>query len=92
MRGQDGVVGLDDRSRYARGGVDGKFEFGLLAIIGGEPLQQQRAEARTGAATERVEDQEPLKGVARVCGQGYLELETLHTNPMTYQLNGALSP
>ena len=42
--------------------VDAELELGLLAVVHGQPLHQQRGEAGAGAAAERVEDKEPLGG------------------------------
>jgi hypothetical protein len=66
VRAQDGVVGLDDSGGDAGCGVDGEFELGFLAVVGGEAFEQQRAKARAGSSTEGVEDQEALKGGAVV--------------------------
>uniref|UniRef100_A0A8W7P101 Uncharacterized protein n=1 Tax=Anopheles coluzzii TaxID=1518534 RepID=A0A8W7P101_ANOCL len=64
--GQDGVVRLDHGRRHLRGRVDGELELRLLAIIHRQTLHQQRGEAGTGTATERVEDQETLQPGALV--------------------------
>jgi hypothetical protein len=66
VRRQDGVVGLNDGGGDAGGRVDGELELGLLAILGGEALQEEGTEARARAATEGVEDEEALEGVAVV--------------------------
>lgn len=58
---QDGVVRLNDGSRDLRGRVDGELELGLLAVVDGQALHQERGEAGASAATERVEDQETLE-------------------------------
>jgi len=50
-----------DDGTHLGGGVDGEAELGLLAVVDGQALQQQRAEARAGAATDGVEDQEALQ-------------------------------
>ena len=63
---QDGVVGLDDGVGGLRGGVNGKLELGLLSVVGRETLKEECTETRTGSTTERVEDQETLKGIAIV--------------------------
>lgn len=65
--GQDGVVGLNDGGRHPRGRVDGELQLALLPVVGRQALEEERAEARTGAAAERVEDEEALEGVAVVC-------------------------
>jgi hypothetical protein len=58
---EDGVVGLDDGSRDARSGIHGELEFALLAVVGRETLEEERTEARSCTATERVEDEETLE-------------------------------
>ena len=40
-----GIVRLDDRSRDKRRWVDGKFELALLAVVGGEAFEEERAKA-----------------------------------------------
>jgi hypothetical protein len=54
--GQNGVVWLDDGGRHTRCRVNGKLELALLAVLGGETLKQEGAEARAGATAEGVED------------------------------------
>ena len=63
---QDGVVGLDNRARQLGSGVHAELELGLLAVVGGETLEEESAETRTGATTERVEDEEALEARAVV--------------------------
>lgn len=58
--GQDGVVGLNNSSRNARGRVDGELELGLLAVLGGKALQEQSTEAGTSATAEGMENEEAL--------------------------------
>lgn len=64
---EDGIVGLDDGGRNTRSGVDREFELALLAVIGGQTLEEEGTEAGTGTTTKRVEDKETLEGVAVVC-------------------------
>ena len=64
---QDGVVGLDDGVGHRRRGVYGELELGLLAVVGGETLENERTETGTSSTTERVEDEEALKTIAVVC-------------------------
>ena len=40
--------------------VDGELQLGLLAVVHRQTLHQQGGEARAGAATEGVEDEEAL--------------------------------
>lgn len=65
--GEDSIVRLDNGRRDTRGGVDCKLELRLLAIVGGEALEEQSAETRASAATEGVENEEALKRGAVVC-------------------------
>lgn len=60
--GKHGIVGFNDRGRDARGRIDGEFELALLAVVGRKTLKEKGTESRSGSATERVEDQEALKG------------------------------
>merc|ERR1712061_572351 len=66
MGGQDGVVGLHHGGGHLGGGVDGKLQLGLLAVVHGQPLHQQGREPRAGAATEGVEEEEALEAGALV--------------------------
>ena len=43
------------------GGVDSEAQLGLLAIVNGQALQQQRAQAGASAATHCIEDEEALQ-------------------------------
>ena len=45
MGGENGVVGLDDGSGDAWGGVDGEFELGFLAVVCGETFEEEGAKA-----------------------------------------------
>ena len=47
------------------GGVDGEAELGLLAVVDGQALQQQGAQARSSAATDSIEDQEALEACSQ---------------------------
>ena len=44
--------------------VDGELELWLLPVVDGEPLHEEGGEPGPGAATETVEDEEPLKSGA----------------------------
>ena len=65
---EHGVVRLNDRGRDTRGRVDGKLELALLAVVGGETLEEEGAESRSSSATERVEDKEALERGAVIWG------------------------
>jgi len=64
---QDGVVRLNDGGGHTGSRVNGKLQLALLAILGGEALEEERAETRAGTTTEGVEDQEALQRAAVVC-------------------------
>lgn len=64
--GQNGVVRFDDSGGDLGGGVDGKFELGLLSVVYRETFHQERSETGSGATTERVEDEEALESGALV--------------------------
>jgi hypothetical protein len=66
VRAQDRVVGFNDCGGDAGCGVDGEFELGFLAVVGGESLKKEGAKARSSSSTEGVEDQEALEGRAVV--------------------------
>lgn len=66
MGGENGVIRLNNSGGNPRSWVDSKFELRLLAVVGGEALKEERTEPRTSSTTERVEDQETLKGRAVV--------------------------
>ena len=61
MRGQDRVIRLDDGARQLRCGVNAELELGFFAVVGGEPLEQERTETRASSSPERVEDKEALQ-------------------------------
>jgi len=64
--GEHGVVGLNDGSGDLRRGVDGEAELGLLAVVDGESLEEERAETGAGTTTNGVEDEEALEASALV--------------------------
>merc|ERR1719198_288885 len=66
VRREHRVVGLDDGVGDLRRRVDGEAELGLAAVVDGEALEEQRAEARAGAAARAVEDEEALEARAVV--------------------------
>ena len=59
--GEDGVVWLDDGCSDLWGRIDTELKFALLAVVDRETLHQQGAEARPGASSEAVEDEEALE-------------------------------
>jgi len=58
---EDGVVRLNDGGGDLRRRVDGVAELGLLAVVNGEALEEERAETRASTTTDGVEDHETLK-------------------------------
>merc|ERR1711981_1095279 len=58
---EDGVVGLNDGGGDLGRGVDGEAELGLLAVVDGESLEEERTETGAGTATDGVEHQEALE-------------------------------
>ena len=64
--GEDRVVGLNDGGGDLRRGVDGEAELGLLAVVDGEALEEERAETGAGTTTDGVEDEEALETSALV--------------------------
>ena len=59
--GEDCIIGLDDGSGDLRRRIDGEFKLGFLAVVGGEPFEEEGTKAGTRAAAEGVEDQETLE-------------------------------
>jgi len=64
--GEHGVVGLNDGGGDLGGGVDGEAELGLLAVVDGESLEEERTETGAGTTTNGVEDEEALETGALV--------------------------
>jgi len=64
--GEHGVVGLNDGGGDLGRRVDGETQLGLLAVVNGETLQEERAETGTGTTTNGVEDEETLETSAVV--------------------------
>jgi len=59
--GQNGVVRLDDGGGDLGGWVHGETEFGLLAVVDGESLEEEGTETGAGTTTNGVEDEEALE-------------------------------
>jgi len=66
VRRQDGVVRLNDGRGDLRRRVDREAELGLLAVVDGQALQEERAEAGACATTDGVEHEEALQARAVV--------------------------
>merc|ERR1719321_1573172 len=81
--GEHGVVGLDDGGGDLGGRVDGEAELGLLAVVNGEALEEEGAEAGSGSATDGVEDQEALEAsalIGKLADAVEAEIDDLLTN------------
>mmetsp|Transcript_27180 Transcript_27180/g.50333 ORF Transcript_27180/g.50333 Transcript_27180/m.50333 type:complete len:267 (+) Transcript_27180:933-1733(+) len=61
VRAKDRVVRLDNNGGDLRGRVDGELNLGLLAVVDGETVEEEGAEAGACAAAEGVEDHEALE-------------------------------
>jgi hypothetical protein len=65
--GQDWVVRFHHSCGNLGSRVDTEFQLALLSIVDGQTFHQQGTKSGTRAATEGVEDQEPLEARAVVC-------------------------
>ena len=63
---EDRVVGLDDGGGDLWGWVDGESELGLLSVIDGESLEEERSETGSGTTSDGVEDKETLETSALI--------------------------
>ena len=63
---EDGVVWLDDGGGDLRGWVDGEAELGLLAVVNGKSLEEERSKTGSSATTDGVEDEEALETSALI--------------------------
>jgi len=68
VSGENGIVWFNHRRGNLRSRVDGELKLGLLAIIYRQPLHEKGGKSRSGATTERVEDEEALKTSALIGG------------------------
>ena len=64
--GEDRVVGLNDGGGDLRRGVDGEAELGLLAVINGKSLEEERSKTGSSATTDGVEHKESLETSALI--------------------------
>jgi hypothetical protein len=64
--GEDGVVWLNNGGGDLGRRVDGETELGLLSVIDGESLEEERSETGSGTSTDGVEDEETLESSALV--------------------------
>jgi len=66
MGREDGVVWLDNSGGNLGRWVDGETEFGFLAVIDRESLEEERSKTGSGTTTDGVEDQEALETSALI--------------------------
>lgn len=66
---KNSVVRLNNGGGHTRSWVDGELQLGLLAVVGGEALEEKCAEAGASATAEGMEDEEALQGRAVVYEQ-----------------------
>jgi len=66
VRREDAIVRLDDRGRDLGRRVEGERQLRLAAVVDREALEEERAEAGAGTATDGVEEQEALEAGAVV--------------------------
>jgi len=66
VSGKHGVVRLDDSGGDLRRRVDSEAKLGLLAVVNGETLEEERSETRASTTTDSVEDKEALETSAVV--------------------------
>merc|ERR1711881_663567 len=63
---EHGVVRLNNGGRDLRRRVDSEAKLGLLAVVDGQALEEERAKAGTGTTTNGVEHEEALETSAIV--------------------------
>ena len=64
--GENGVVWLNNGGGDLWGWVDGETELGLLAVVDGKSLEEERTKTGAGTTTDGVEDEEALETSALV--------------------------
>merc|ERR1712153_223214 len=64
--GEHGIVWLDNGGGHLWGWVGAESKLGLLAVVHGQTLEEEGAEAGTGTTTDGVEDHEALETSALV--------------------------
>lgn len=72
VRGENRVVGLDDRGGSLGSGVDAELELALLSVVEGEALHEEGTKTGTGTTTEGVEDEESLETNAVIGNASHL--------------------
>jgi len=66
VSGEHRVVWLNDGSGDLWGWVDGETELGLLSVIDGKSLEEERSETGSGTTTDGVVDKETLETSALI--------------------------
>jgi hypothetical protein len=66
VSGQHGVVWLNNGGGDLWGWVDGETELGLLTVVDGKSLEEERSETGSGTSTDGVEDEETLETSALI--------------------------
>jgi len=61
VSGQDGVVWFNNSGGDLWGWVDGETKFGLLTVINGKSLEEERSKTGSGTTTDGIEDEETLE-------------------------------
>jgi len=81
--GQDGVVWLNNSGGDLWGWVDGETELGLLTVIDGESLEEERSETGSSTTTDGVENEETLETstlVSKLSDSVETEIDDFFTN------------
>jgi len=66
VSGEHGVVWLNNGGGDLGGRIDGETELGLLTVVDGKSLEEERSESRSGTSTDGVEDEETLETSALI--------------------------
>ena len=66
VSGEDGVVWLNNSGGDLWGWVDGETKLGLLTVIDGKSLEEERSKTGSGTTTDGVEDEETLETSALI--------------------------
>jgi len=85
--GKDGVVWLNDGSGDLRRGIYGETKLGLLSVINGKSLEEERTKTGSGTTTNGVEYEETLK-TGTVIGQ---LSDSVKTEINDFLTNGVMS-
>ena len=64
--GEDGVVWLNNGGGDLWGWVDGETKLGLLTVIDGKSLEEERSKTGSGTTTDGVENEETLETSALI--------------------------